>query len=196
MRMLELFSGTGNMAAAFREAGYKTLTVDLHQDADLQADIRELRPQEIIEQLGGRPDVIWASPPCTQFSIASVSTHWKDGNPPDEGTELLSHALRLIMALKPRYWFIENPRGMMRKLPIMDYLPRRTLTFCQYGDNAMKPTDVWTNHKFFYPKMCSNGAACHDRAPRGSKTGTQGKNGAKERGALPPALCQEIARIC
>lgn len=28
----------------------------------------------------------------------------------------------------------------------MRSLPRYTVTYCQYGDNRMKPTDIWTNH--------------------------------------------------
>ena len=195
MKMLELFSGSGNMSKAFQKKGYTTLTVDIER-ADITKDIREVTPEEIIERLGGYPDIIWASPPCTQFSIASVSTHWKNKKPPSEGVELLSHALRLIMQLQPKYYFIENPMGMMRKLKILDLLPRRTLTFCQYGDKAMKPTDVWTNHKLWYPKKCKNGMSCHEAAPRGSKTGTQGKKNAKDRGILPIRLCKEIAEVC
>lgn len=195
--MLELFSGSGNMAAAFRKAGYRTLTIDLFEAADLQADIKELSPETIIKELGGRPTVIWASPPCQAFSVAAISKNFKERKPESsrafEGIELLSHTLRLIMALQPRLWYIENPRGMMRTLPIMAALPRRTLTFCQYGDRAMKPTDVWTNNLLWWPKSCKPGASCHQAAKRGSKTGTQGKKGAKERGILPYKLCEEIA---
>lgn len=209
MRMLELFSGTGNMATAFRANGYTTLTVDLHEDADLCVDVRLLDPREVIERLGGRPDVIWASPPCTAFSVAAIYRNFKDGKPESkkafEGIELLAHTFRLIMALQPKKWYIENPRGMMRTLPLMAALPRRTLTFCQYGDNAQKPTDVWTNNGLFWPRACRAGASCHDAQPRSYRKkkdvgahkhmGTQGKNNAKERGALPPMLCEEVAGL-
>ena len=56
------------------------------------------------------------------------------------------HVLKLIDQLQPRYYFIENPRGGMRKMEWMKGLPRYTVTYCQYGDNRMKPTDIWTNH--------------------------------------------------
>ena len=61
----------------------------------------------------------------------------------------------------------------------------------------MKPTDIWTNHPNpqFKP-MCKNGDTCHESAPRGSKTGTQGLKGAKERGVIPKLLCEHIASIC
>lgn len=78
----------------------------------------------------------------------------------------------------------------------MDKLPahyRHTVTYCQYGDNRMKPTDIWTNCSEWKPKpMCKNGENCHESAPRGSKTGTQGIKGAKDRGVIPPALFYEI----
>ena len=79
----------------------------------------------------------------------------------------------------------------------MKNLPRYTITYCQYGDTRMKPTDIWTNHPNpnFKP-MCHNGDSCHESAPRGSKTGTQGLKGAKERSVIPEELCNYIAKIC
>jgi len=101
------------------------------------------------------------------------------------------------MALSPTVWFIENPRGGMRKMDFMSGLPRYTVTYCQYGDSRMKPTDIWCNHpnpKFRPP--CHNGDPCHVSAPRGAKTGTQGLAGSVERSVIPPALCRHIVDIC
>lgn len=60
-----------------------------------------------------------------------------------------------------------------------------------------KPTDIWTNHPDpkFLP-MCHNGDSCHVAAPRGSKTGTQGLKGARERSVIPQKLCDHIVDIC
>ena len=79
----------------------------------------------------------------------------------------------------------------------MKGLPRYTVTYCKYGDTRMKPTDIWTNHPEpgFLP-MCKNGNPCHERAPRGSKTGTQGLKGSKERSVIPERLCEHIVDIC
>ena len=52
----------------------------------------------------------------------------------------------LIKELDPTYYFIENPRGKMRKMDCLQEFPRYTVTYCQYGDIRMKPTDLWTNH--------------------------------------------------
>ena len=84
----------------------------------------------------------------------------------------------------------------MRKMDFMQELPRYTVTYCQYGDTRMKPTDLWTNHPEpnFRP-MCKNGEPCHVAAPRGSKTGTQGLKGSKLRSVIPEELCQHIVTI-
>lgn len=166
-----------------------------------------------ILKLFGRPDVIWASPPCTSYSIAGISHHRKKNE--DTGIlepvsnfaklsdDLVKHTLDLIKELKPKYWFIENPRGALRKMPFMQDLPRYTVSYCKYeldkpiNERRMKPTDIWTNHPSpnFKP-MCKNGDPCHARAPRGSKTGTQGLKGAVERSVIPQDLCLHIAEIC
>ena len=70
---------------------------------------------------------------------------------------------------------------------------RHTVTYCQYGDTRMKPTDIWTNAEWWEPKPpCKNGMPCHVAAPRGSVTGTQGIKGAKGRSVIPAELFHEI----
>ena len=150
------------------------------------------------------PDVIWASPPCTTFSVASLGTHWGGGagayipKTPEciIGLKIMARTKGIILQLKPKYWFIENPRGVMRKVIDLDAY-RKTVTYCQYGDHRMKPTDIWTNCGSWIPRpVCKNGAPCHEAAPRGSKTGTQGLKGARARGVIPAALCEQIVIAC
>ena len=209
MKVLELFCGTKSISTAFKERGHEVFTVDWEKDFNpsLCADIGRLTYQDIINLCGGRPDVIWASPDCTTFSIAAISHHRKKNE--ETGNldavsdyakicdEVDQNVLRLILALSPKYWFIENPRGGMRKMRWMQGLPRYTVTYCQYGDTRMKPTDIWTNHPDprFKP-MCKNGDPCHISAPRGAKTGTQGLKGSKDRSVIPKQLCEHIVDIC
>jgi hypothetical protein len=149
------------------------------------------------------PDVIWASPPCQTFSVASIGRHWTGGKrayipktPEAEiGLALMRKTKELIEQIAPRIWRIENPRGLMRKLIGLEEY-RKTVTYCQYGDNRMKPTDLWSNAEWTPRPMCKNGSPCHEAAPRGAKTGTQGLKGAEERGVIPRELCEEIVRIC
>ena len=206
---MELFAGTRSIGRAFEQRGHDVFSIEWNKDFEnisLYKDISELTAQEIIDSFG-RPDVIWASPDCTTFSIAAISHHRRKneetGNldPVSDYAKFCdkvdTHVLDLIRELAPKYWFIENPRGGMRKMTWMQGLPRYTVTYCQYGDNRMKPTDIWTNHpdpKFLPP--CHNGDPCHEPAPRGSKTGTQGLKGSVQRSMIPDRLCEHIVKIC
>ena len=208
MKVLELFAGTRSIGKAFEEKGHDVFSVECDrsfENIDLYKDIYELSAKEILNKFG-KPDVIWASPDCSSYSIAAISHHRKreeNGNlaPVSEYAKFCDrvnqHTLNLIMTLSPKYWFIENPRGGMRKMDFMHGLPRYTVTYCQYGDTRMKPTDIWTNHHDpkFNP-MCKNGDQCHEKAPRGSRTGTQGLKGSKERSVIPAELCRHIVKIC
>ena len=176
------------------------------ENIDLYKDISKLSAEEILTKFG-KPDVVWMSPDCTTFSIAAISRHRTKnpitGNldPKSEYAKFCDavdqHCIELIKELNPKFWFIENPRGGMRKMVFMKDLPRYTVTYCQYGDERMKPTDIWTNHP--NPKFkpcCKNGDKCHTPAPRGSKTGTQGLAGSVERSVIPQKLCEHIVDIC
>lgn len=209
MKVLELFAGTQSIGKEFKARGHEVFSVEWDKDFEnisLYADISKLTATEIIEKFG-HPDVIWASPDCTTFSVAAISKHRKR-NPENGNLEPISdyakfcdatdqHVLDLIRELNPTFFFIENPRGAMRKMEWMQDIPRYTITYCQYGDSRMKPTDIWTNHPNpqFKPP-CKNGDPCHMRAPRGSRTGTQGLKGAKERAKIPEQFCKHIVDIC
>lgn len=209
MKVLELFAGTRSIGKAFEARGHEVYSVEWDKSFDninLYADILEVTAEDILRDFG-KPDVIWASPDCTTFSIAAISHHRRK-NPETGNLDPVSdyakfcdkvdkHVLDLIRELKPKYYFIENPRGGMRKMTFMQGIPRYTVTYCKYGDTRMKPTDIWTNHPDpdFLP-MCKNGDSCHVSAPRGSRTGTQGLKGSKERSRIPKKLCEHIVDIC
>jgi len=209
MKVLELFAGTQSIGKEFKARGHEVFSVEWDKDFEnisLYADISKLTATEILEKFG-HPDVIWASPDCTTFSVAAISKHRKR-NPENGNLEPISdyakfcdatdqHVLDLIRELNPTFFFIENPRGAMRKMEWMQDIPRYTITYCQYGDSRMKPTDIWTNHPDpqFKPP-CKNGDPCHMRAPRGSRTGTQGLKGAKERARIPEQFCKHVVDIC
>ena len=210
MKVLELFAGTRAISKAFEKRGHKTYSIEWNKDfknIDLYEDISKVTVEDIIKLCDGTPDVIWASPDCTTYSIAGISHHRvkniETGNlePVSDYAKFCDrtnkHVLNLIRELKPKYYFIENPRGGLRKMMFMKDLPRYTVTYCQYGDTRMKPTDIWTNHPNpkFKP-MCKNGDSCHVSAPRGSRTGTQGLKGFIERSIIPEGLCEHIVDIC
>ena len=208
MKVLELFAGKRCIGKAFDKHAHQVYSVEWNKELPgihLYADISTVTASQIIENFGV-PDVIWASPDCTSYSIAAISHHRTkepDGNlaPVSEYAKFCdkvnTHVIQLIHELNPKVFFIENPRGGMRKMRFMQGIPRYTVTYCQYGDTRMKPTDIFTNHPNpkFKP-MCHNGDPCHQSAPRGSKTGTQGIKGSADRALIPVELCEHIVNIC
>lgn len=210
MKVLELFAGTRSIGKAFERRGHEVYSVEWNKDFEdiaLYADIGTLTAKQIIKLCGGIPDVIWASPDCTTYSIAGISHHRRQnketGNldPISDYAKFCDkvnkHVLDLIQELKPTFYFLENPRGGLRKMDFMKGLYRYTITYCQYGDTRMKPTDIFTNHpnpQFKAP--CHNGDPCHDPAPRGSQTGTQGIKGSMDRSRIPNLFCEHIVEIC
>ena len=105
MKVLELFAGTRSISKAFEKKGHQTDT--------------------IVKLCKGIPDIIWASPDCTTYSIAAISHHRikniETGNldPVSDYANFCDntnkHVLDLIRELKPKYYFIENPRGRVKK---------------------------------------------------------------------------------
>lgn len=209
MKILELFAGTRSIGRAFEARGHEVYSVEWDKnfkDIDLYIDIGQLTAEKVLRDFG-RPDVIWASFDCSTFSVMAISYHRRK-NPKTGSLEPITnyarfcdkvdqHVLALIQELKPAFYFIENPRGGLRKMEWMQGLPRYTVTYCKYGETRMKPTDIWTNHpdpQFIPP--CKNGDPCHESAPRGSRTGTQKIQGSKDRSRIPALLCEHIVDIC
>ncbi len=203
MNVLDLWSGTGSATEAFLNHGCNVISVDNdpQHSSTICKDILDVTVEEL-EQYGPF-DFIWASPDCTVFSIANLhSRHFVyDGDrliinskQALEAIERVKHTLHLIRALRPKFWIMENPRAMLRKLPFMKKYERQSVTYCQYSgnQNRMKPTDLWGIFPSgFEARFCRNGASCHESSPRGSPTGTQ-KLSKIDRSRIPYGLSEEM----
>ena len=199
--VLELFAGSRSIGRMAESLGMTVFSVDwvAYHKIDLVIDVEEMQ----INDVPFVPDVVWASPDCTTYSIAAISTH-RDGTLPKSDyakkcDRVNLHFISLIkqwLAIHPGLvFYIENPRGMLRKMPFMQEFQRHTIWYCQYGDDRAKPTDIWTNNRRWVPRPpCHNGNKnCHHQpAPRGSKTGTQGRKNSFNRSIIPEALCREV----
>ena len=203
LKVLELFAGSRSIGKVADELGYEVFSVDVNnfEGVDLVKDIEFITKDDIPFV----PDVIWASPPCTTYSIAAISHHRDMGKPKTDfaakSDRLVLNTLKLIKEYNCKY-FIENPRGYLRKMDFMLGVPKTTVWYCRYGDTRAKPTDIWSNHihslfnmQGWQPRLeCFNGnKKCHHQsAPRGSRTGTQGMKNNYERSKIPYQLCKEI----
>lgn len=202
MNVIELFAGSCSFSDVAQSRGHKTFTTDNGKDLFTVDQFSKINLVENVLFLESdvfdfKPDVIWASPPCTYFSVSSIGKHWNKDNTPKSteailGVKLVQKTFKLIEELKPQFYFVENPRGKLRKLDFMKQYKKQTVTYCQYGDERMKPTDIWTDSNWLGRQMCNYGDSCHESAPRGSTWGTQGLDNAFERSRVPEQLCQEI----
>lgn len=206
MKILELFAGSRSIGKVADKLGFEVFSVDITQwgDIDLVKDMQYVETKDI----PFKPDMIWASPPCTTYSIAAISHHRDNGKPKTDFARksdlLVLNTLALINHFKCDY-YIENPRGYLRKMDFMKGLPRTTVWYCTYGDTRAKPTDIWSNN-ICNPMFNKNGwkprAECwngnkdchHESAPRGSRTGTQGLKNNHERSKIPEQLCTDIVK--
>lgn len=211
MKTIELFAGTKSFSKVADELGYDTFTTDyeLIDGQNIVADIHDLTKTDFPYT----PDVLWASPPCEGFSVASIGANWTGGHRayiPKSDTarrsiDLVKQCLRIIDEVKPKYYFIENPRGVLKKLDLLKHVPyMHTVWYCKYGDTRAKPTNIWTNAPWFKPRLvCKNyrynkdgsiqDQHCHhESARRGAKTGTQGIDGYKNRSRIPRQLFDDI----
>lgn len=205
MKAIELFAGSRSFGKVAEKFGYEVISVDINsfENIDYVVDILKFdyKKHDI------KPKVIWASPPCTYFSVASIGHHWHENGTPKTkeailGLKILNKTLEIIEYYKPDYFFIENPVGKMRRK--IKGIDRTTVTYCSYGDNRMKPTDIWSNHIYdmfnlegWQPKpqcFAGNTKCHHEAAPRGSKTGTQGLKNNYERSKIPKKLLIDIIK--
>ena len=206
LTVLDLFAGTGSSTQAFEDRGHEVIKVELDpsHNPDVVADVTQLSAEALLREYG-KFDFVWASPPCTAFSVASIGHHWfgdaHHKSPKTdfavEAQEVVRATFALIDALNPTVgYLVENPRGILRKLPVVAGRKRSTVTYCQYGESRMKPTDLWGgigSDGWIPSRSCRNGDSCHESAPRGARTGTQGIVGAKDRSRVPYRLSTEVA---
>jgi len=216
MRGIELFAGKRCIGETLGDKGHEVFSIDWGDfpNIDLRIDIGKLKKEDI----PFIPDFGWASPDCTTYSIAAVSTHRRNRTEPfsdyakkcDEVNQHWISLFKYYQEINPNFvFFIENPRGMLRHMPFMKEFKRHTVWYCQYHteehpENRAKPTDIWTNSTTWTPRpMCKNfkydkkgniiDKHCHHAsARRGAKTGTQGRKGSAERSMIPKELCKEI----
>lgn len=201
LKLVELFAGSRCVGKAGEELGMKVFSADWQpfENIDFVGDIENMK----ISDVPFVPDVVWASPDCTTYTIAAISTHRNGIEPKSDYAkkcdQVNKHFILLIkqwLDINPNMkFYIENPRGMLRKMPFMQEFKRHTVWYCQYGDDRAKPTDIWTNNEEWFPRpICHNGNKnCHHQpAPRGSKTGTQGRKGSYNRSKIPHQLCIEV----
>ena len=138
--MLELFSGTGSVGDVAREMGWEVVSLERDMPADLQMDVREWNYRSLPPNSF---DLIWASPPCTEFSRAKtvgVRKLW-------EADEVVKRVWEIIEYFNPPMGYVvENPQtGLLKDRDFMHGKPYTDIDYCKYGMPYRKRTRLWNN---------------------------------------------------
>lgn len=204
MRLLELFSGTKSIGRAFEALGWDVTSVDMDARSNptiladvLQWDYRSHAPP-------GYYHFVWASPPCTQYSVARTTAK----TPRDFAVsdEIVTRTLEIVDYFAPSAgWLLENPlTGYLKTRPVVRGLPFRDVCYCMYGYPYRKSTRLWGSLDGFAPRpMCLKALRCPGfdglrhptTAQRGPRRGeSHGRYTLNQLYSIPRELCDEIAR--
>jgi len=134
MKVLDLFCGMGGWSRAFAEAGHDCTGIDNvnlgYPYRFIKADLNDWTPDQ-------HYDIILASPPCTEFS---QSKKWAYGNQDERiGLDLVYRAFYLISIIKPRFFVVENVKGLAEFLPE----PNDIVKYNRHKDG--KAAYLWSN---------------------------------------------------
>lgn len=165
VKVLELFSGTGSVGKCCKALGWDTVSVDMILPADHKCDIMNFDYKQYDKD---EFDIVWASPPCTNYSklqdswlgrmrkgqIYTKEIQEKEMN---EDDKLVLKTLEIIDYFNPEFWFVENPASSkMKDRPFMKDKPFYLVDYCMYSDwGYRKRTRIWTNKKDFNNKLCN-----------------------------------------
>jgi hypothetical protein len=193
MRLLELFSGTGSVGDVFTRRGWEVISLDRDMPADHRVDILAwdcpYQPHHF--------DFIWASPPCTEYSIAKTVGERRL----EEADAVTRRTIELIRYLDPPLWVIENPQsGLLKSREFMAEIPFHDVDYCRYGMPYRKRTRLWGELGDWTPRpLCrwdcpASVDGKHSRtAQQRSRDGTRHKQ--RDLYKVPAELVAEVARL-
>lgn len=157
LRVLELFKGSGSVGKYCNEhpALYEVFSLDIDEcfKPDVTEDILKWDYKSMFPS--GHFHIIWASPPCTEYSsILNLLKHYRVRDL-ETADKIVKKTLEIIEYFQPVHWFIENPKtGLLKSREFMQGLPYYDVSYCKYGYTYRKHTRIWTNATGFEPLVC------------------------------------------
>ena len=209
-RLLSLFDGTGSIARPFTEAGWDVSRLDISgkHGADIVCDI--LKWDYTSEPT---PDVIFAGPCCTHYSIARSNA--KTPRNFELADSLVRATWEIIAHFKAvnrnLLFFIENPStSLLWKRSVSDPFPDRiTLDYCQYKSIGFRKRTIFATNSTFVPRALCNPKTCPNceggvhiisaQQRPGKVNGVRRTNDRvtlDQLHAYPAELCNEFCQYC
>lgn len=157
MRMVDLCSGLGGASQPMCDHGWDVVRFE---NNPLLKDVPYTRMHDIMKMPkfeADDVDLIWASPPCREFSNGYASPKSKairEGIPYEPNMDLMIKCKEIIEETQPRYWVIENVVGAIKYFnPILGE-PRQIIG----------PFVLWGNFPFIHlPPEFEHSKALNDK---------------------------------
>jgi site-specific DNA-cytosine methylase len=208
-KLLELFCGTKSVGNVFEQKGYEVISLDYKKKFNpticeniLTWDYKIYAPDYF--------DVIWASPDCTTWSVATCiyrsikeiyGFEGKHKAKAELGNQMVLRCIEILKYFKPRAWFMENPRGRMAHFPPLiefekEHNVRKLLVYYGNYDNwgFPKATNIWSNLPLWEnEKKPTMDESLWYRDGKGINRYYAFQNSnAKERSRIPPTLIENL----
>ena len=204
MRSLVLFKGTGSLDRSLEAAGFQvdSLDIDPKCNATWTSDI--LQWEDWRDMAPDTYDFVWASPPCTEYSVARTTA--KTPRNLELADSIVARTLEIIAHLTPKCFLIENPQtGLLKTRNVIAGLPFRDVTHCVYSDGLnhryRKAKRLWGVLQTFEPRdTCTPSSPCQFRVGGKHPVTAQRFGGSQQVFSLnklysmPKALTDDIAK--
>tara|TARA_R110002124_G_C8811557_1_gene503229 strand:+ start:164 stop:826 length:663 start_codon:yes stop_codon:yes gene_type:complete len=160
MRLLELFCGTKSVGKVAEKEGYEVISLDFEARFNATHTI-DIFDWDYKQYPVGYFDVIWASPDCRTWSLATggkyrtkKNIYGLDNKYQEEATmgcNMIRKCIEILKYFQPDKWFIENPRALLQYFPDMcDFIDEynaylNLVYYGNYGHGCPKATNIWSN---------------------------------------------------
>lgn len=167
--ILELYSGNGRVApimSGVLGCPYETIDINPDHDPTIVKDLLEWSAEDSAALRAkhlGRRAVIFASPPCEQYSQARTTGGSRDLEKADAMVRKVKDIAEELDAL---FVFVENPEtGLLKTRDVIQFLPYSYgVDYCAYGKLYQKATIIWTSDALdetrFVRRRCGGPGAC------------------------------------
>lgn len=160
-RLLELFCGTKSVGKEFEQNGYEVISLDYNPKFNA-THIEDILKWDYTQYPKDYFEVIWASPDCTTWSLATGGKYrtkvniWGLNNQYQEratlGNNMVLRVIEILKYFQPKSWFIENPRALLQHFPpLKDFIKEvganmNLVYYANYNNWGFpKATNIWSN---------------------------------------------------